>query len=483
MNAAPELRIAARKEAHIGFGKAAQILIYILTLTLLVFAPMPLGSVRPGSVLFLEVLSFSLFIVWTLKMTAGGEKPFVRARPYLPLLAFVLICLFQIVPLPDSVLGAISGKSLEVWETAGRVLSSVGEGVGHGFHTISVYPDATLRKTLLLLACIAFGITVSRSFRSAGWIRLVLAPVFAMLFIEAALGIYQYLVSGGSEDATGSYYNRNHYAGFLELSFPLGLGYVLSFGDWTGSAGKPLMRRLVSSENFQKQVLLLFLLGIAFLAVLFSRSRMGILSVLVSLVFFSFLSTRLIRSGRGPGRMVYTVLAVAVFFGLFIGLYPVIERFLLVGENLPSRTELWKDVLVMIGDFPLFGTGLGTFAYAYPPYKVSVEKPLVYLYAHNDYLQLIAETGVLGFASLMAALGIFLYASLKSLTRLAGEEDYFRFFILLGALTGIFSILLHSFVDFNLQIPSNAFYFSFLIGLSAAAGSGGETAGGTPPAA
>jgi len=106
----------------------------------------------------------------------------------------------------------------------------------------------------------------------------------------------------------------------------------------------------------------------------------------------------------------------------------------------------------------------------------------VYLYAHNDYLQLIAETGVLGFASLMAALGIFLYASLKSLTRLAGEADYFRFFVLLGALTGIFSILLHSFVDFNLQIPSNAFYFSFLIGLSAAAGSGGETAGRTPPA-
>ena len=50
---------------------------------------------------------------------------------------------------------------------------------------------------------------------------------------------------------------------------------------------------------------------------------MGIFSVLVSLVFFTFLSSRLIRTGQGPGRMVYTVLAVAVFFGLFIGLYPV----------------------------------------------------------------------------------------------------------------------------------------------------------------
>jgi O-antigen ligase len=132
----------------------------------------------------------------------------------------------------------------------------------------------------------------------------------------------------------------------------------------------------------------------------------------------------------------------------------------------------------MIKDFPLFGTGLGTFGYAYPLYKLSVDKPLVYLHAHNDYLELVSETGILGFASLMAALGLFLYTSLKSLTRLAGEEDYFRFFVLLGALTGVFSILVHSLVDFGLQIPSNALYFSFLIGLSAAAGSGGGTGGG-----
>jgi hypothetical protein len=56
--------------------------------------------------------------------------------------------------------------------------------------------------------------------------KLALAPVFAMLLIEASFGIYQYLGSGGSEDATGSYFNRNHYAGFLEMTFPLALGYV-----------------------------------------------------------------------------------------------------------------------------------------------------------------------------------------------------------------------------------------------------------------
>lgn len=475
--------ISGSKEADIRSLNAAQVLIYIFTAALLVYSPLPLGSVKPGSMLILEAACYAVFIIWVLKTSVTGENPFTGAGPYLPILVFLLVCLIQIIPLPDALLGVLSGKSLEVWETTGRALSSLGAGAGGGFHTISVYPDATLRKTLLVIAYIVFGITVSRSFRTEGWIKLALTPVFAMLLIEAALGIYQYLGSGGSEDATGSYFNRNHYAGFLEMTFPLALGYVLSLGDWRGAVRTPLRSRLISSENFQKQMLFLFLLGIAFLAVLFSRSRMGIFSVLVSLAFFTFLGSRSIRSGQGLRRRIYTVVAVAVFFGLFIGLYPVAERFLHVGENLPSRTDLWKDVASMIKDFPLFGTGLGTFGYAYPVYKLSVENPLVYLHAHNDYLELVSETGILGFASLMTALGLFLYTSLKALTRLAGEEDYFRFFIFLGALTGIFSILVHSFVDFGLQIPSNALYFAFLIGLSAGAGSAGGTGGGnTMPA-
>ena len=433
---------------------------------------------KPGSMLILEAACFTVFIVWVLKTSVTGEKPFTGVGPYLPILVFLLVCLLQIIPLPGALLGVLSGKSLEVWETTGRALSSLGGGAGGGFHTISVYPDATLRKTLLLLSYIVFGITVSRSFRTDGWIKLALTPVFAMLLIEASLGIYQYLGSGGSEDASGTFFNRNHYAGFLEMTFPLALGYVLSLGDWTATAGKPLMRRLVSSENFQKQLLFLFLLGVVFLAALFSRSRMGIFSTVVSLLFFSLVCSRFIRKGLEIKWMVYMIFAVALFFGIYIGFYPLIERYLLIEKDLPARTLVWRDVISTIKDFPLFGTGLGTFGYVYPLYNKSIEKPLVYLYTHNDYLQVTVETGVLGLLSLMSAICLFIFSSLKTLVRLSHEHDYFRFFIFLGALTGIFSILVHSFVDFGLQIPSNALYFSFLIGLSAAAGSGGGTGGG-----
>jgi hypothetical protein len=70
---------------------------------------------------------------------------------------------------------------------------------------------------------------------------------------------------------------------------------------------------------------------------------------------------------------------------------------------------------------------------------------------------------------------IFLYSALRALAGLAREENYFRFFILAGALTGVFSMLVHSLADFGLQIPSNALYFAFLVGLCAGIGSRGET--------
>lgn len=428
--------------------------------------------------LALEVACFSVFILWVLKTGASGEKPFTGVRPYIPLLLFVFICFLQIVPLPGFILGVLSGKSLEVWETTGKALSSLGAAAGNGFHTISIYPDATLRKILLLLAYAAFGLAVSRSFRSDGWIKLALAPVFAMLFLEASLGIYQYLGSGGGEDATGTYFNRNHYAGFLEMSLPLALGCVFSLGDWTAAAGKPFMKRLVSSENFQKQLLFLFLLGVVLLAVLFSRSRMGIFSTVVSLLFFSTVCSRFVRRGLEIKWMVYMIFAVALFFGIYIGFYPLIERYWLIEKDLPARTLVWTDVISTIRDFPLFGTGLGTFGYIYPLYNKSLEKPIIYLYTHNDYLQVLVETGVAGLLSIMTALCLFIFSSLKTLVRLSREHDYFRFFISLGALTGIFSILVHSFVDFGLQIPSNGLYFAFLIGLSAGAGSGSEKDGG-----
>lgn len=299
---------------------------------------------------------------------------------------------------------------------------------------------------------------------------------------ETTYGAYQYLLNVQNSaypdviSATGTLVNRNHFAGFLEMSIPLALGYSLSLSNWDDGKQKSLLKKLVSSDNVYKQILLIFLAGIMLLALILSKSRMGSFSSFLSLIFFyiSYVSFR--RNKTQKGWLLLFVIAIAILYGLWIGLYSVFERFLRIEAEAQGRLLVWKDMLSMIRDFPLFGTGFGTFSHAYRLYKQFMEKALVFSCAHNDYFQLLAETGVLGFLTLITALILFLLSSLKSLNRFSQEEDYFSFFLVLGRLTEIVSLLIHSLADFNLHIPSNALYFALLIGLVSAISGGVQRA-------
>jgi len=313
---------------------------------------------------------------------------------------------------------------------------------------------------------VAFGFVIARNFTTVRKIKLLLIPILGVSLLEATYGIYQYAATGAL--ATGTFVNHNHFAGFLEMTFPLGLGYVLSLGEWNGSKQKSFLKNLISSDNFQKQILLLFLLSMILLALFLSGSRMGIFSTFLSLVFFYLAYTGFHRGDAKKSWIILFVLATAILYAFWIGFYPVFERFLKIEQEAPVRTLVWKDMLSIIKDFPLFGTGFGNFSYIYPLYKKAMEKAVVYKYAHNDYLQLIVETGLLGFFSIITALALFLFSSLRFLKQLCQREDYFRFFLSLGALSGIVALLIHSLADFNLHIPANALYFAFLIGFTKA---------------
>jgi O-antigen ligase len=455
--------------------KVLEKLIYLFTFSLLFFSPLLIGSgsAKPWTKLVLQIQCFLIFILWLLWSSYEEMKLNLSTKSHLLLLAFLFICLFQIVPLPRFILGTVSQKSLEIWERSQSVLSDVGFNRENSMFTISLYPHGTWKETLLLLSYFAFGFVISRMFRAERQIKLLLIPVFGVLLFEAAYGIYQYLTRDTTlplevQYARGTFLNRNHFAGFLEMSLPLVLGYALSIRGRHKEKQKSFFKTLASSDNLLKQILLLFLLGIMFLALFFSKSRMGIFSALLSLLFFYLVYSSLKKSKLEKAWMIFFVLAIAILYGLWIGLSPIFERFLRIEAQAPGRILVWKDTLGIIKDFPFFGTGLGTFGYVYPLYEKSMEQALLYIHAHNDYLQLMAETGLLGFLFIFIALVLFIFSSLKTLSQLSQKEDYFRFFITLGALSGIVSLLIHSLADFNLHIPSNALYFAFLIGFSKA---------------
>ncbi|MGH7806810.1 MAG: O-antigen ligase family protein, partial [Thermodesulfobacteriota bacterium] len=435
----------------------------------------------PWARFVLQIQALLLFLLWLLWSFKSEEKFNPSTKTYL-LILFLLVCLIQILPIPQFVLGILSGKSLEIWDKNQTLLSSLGYDKGKGMFTISLYAQATWKETLLFLSYVAFGFVIARMLTSERRVKILLVPILAVSLFETTYGTYQYLLNIQNSaypdviSATGTFVNRNHFAGFLEMSIPLALGYALSLSNWDDGKQNSLLKKLVSSDNLYKQILLIFLAGIMLLALILSKSRMGIFSSFLSLIFFyiSYVSFR--RNKTQKGWLLLFVIAIAILYGLWIGLYSVFERFLRIEAEAQGRLLVWKDMLTMIRDFPLFGTGFGTFSHVYPLYKQFMEKALVFSYAHNDYLQLLAETGVLGFLTLITALILFLLSSLKSLNRFSQEEDYFSFFLVLGGLTGIVSLLIHSLADFNLHIPSNALYFALLIGFVSAVSGGVQRA-------
>jgi hypothetical protein len=163
------------------------------------------------------------------------------------------------------------------------------------------------------------------------------------------------------------------------------------------------------------------------------------------------------------GAMVFLIF----LYGVKIGFDPIMERFLKIGQQLgegDSRLDIWRDSLVILKDHPL-GIGLGNFKDVYPVYNVSRISDTRFLYAHNDYLQLLIEAGIPGFLALVSGFFIFLGKSFYKVKRMKSHHDPLRFFLAIGALSGLVSIAFHSFFDFNLHMPANLIYFVTLMAI------------------
>ena len=152
---------------------------------------------------------------------------------------------------------------------------------------------------------------------------------------------------------------------------------------------------------------------------------------------------------------------VMVFF-VVLSSTPVVERILTLerADKLEGRELIWSGIKDMIQDYPLLGTGPGTFSTVYTRYQPPGMTSRVF-YGHNDYLQWISETGlilVLVIIWMIVALFRKGFKTLKNPSRLVRG-------ITVGALSGITAILIHSFADFNLHIPANALLFTVLTSL------------------
>jgi O-antigen ligase len=277
--------------------------------------------------------------------------------------------------------------------------------------------------------------------------------------VEAGWGISQ---AFRGIEVTGSYANKNHFSGLIEMALPFTAAALIS----PAAAGSEPSR---FSRVFKTAIIALIFPALM-LALLDSQSKMGLISGIFGLlVTCSIWCLSTIRDWK-RWLAVCALLAAGLFVILFLPSDELVTRLggvLTSSQNAgEGRWPIWMDTLRLIAAFPLFGCGLGNYGTAFLRYQTSVIDR-TFSYAHNDYLQLLAELGVAGFLILACVVtpvvGRAFRAAFRTDLRGASGTRY----LACGCAGALSAIGLHSLADFNLYIPANAMVLAWILGISA----------------
>ena len=224
-----------------------------------------------------------------------------------------------------------------------------------------------------------------------------------------------------------------------------------------------------SQIRTSEHILLGFSSLLVAVSVFLSLSRGGIVILCISVGFCFLLIARKQGALRSSGiTVVLLVFLLLISVGWF-GRKPIFKEFENIrddkGEITENRPVYWKDSVTAFKDFPVTGTGMGTFGNIYPTYQSkSFGRRLTH--AHNDYLEFLVNGGIVGF---LLFFGIPVTIILKSYKVVVKRREAYSIYIAIGSICGIFAIMLHSMTDFNLQIGANGLYVFFLCGLAVSA--------------
>jgi O-antigen ligase len=425
---------------------------------LVVLAPLPFGAVGPAGRLALECGAFLLTALWTWECVR--DRVVLPPRPVIfGALGLLALAAVQIVPLG---LGAI--RVLSPWTAE---LRAAVDDPARLPTTLSLAPDATA-SALRTGAALAGILLVATSVAARrGTKRLATA----MLVSAAFQGLYGLVVlaSGTAaiwgvpkvaylDSATGTFVNRNHYAGFLAATLPAGFGAIVASLRRVHE-GPAARRRFALLGDEGARALLLGLSALIGLAgLLLSYSRAGI-AVAVAAVATTIAVT---SGGRAVRRaaLVLAIVAVAAIPLADVGFERLVGRYAdatgdVVLEG--GRLDVWRDTIRLIRNVPVLGCGLGTFTWAFP----AVSGPgirLHYTHAHDDLLQLAGEGGLAAIAVLLA---IAIPVARSGMRLVAEARDP----VAVGAAAGLVAMGLHALVDFDFHIPADAAIAAILAGI------------------
>ena len=445
-------------------------------LALIVFTPLPIASVDDWAILLIELVAVFLTAVYFLM----GSKPHVNERllqrlpwpRYAFAALFILFLPFQLIPIPKSILRLFSPHAYALQQQYSPRFAEMKS------ISLSLVPSQTLREGLLLLAYVLIGFLVVRVITRRAQMRRMMMVMVGMGVFEAFFGLFElyqkspsllfYRKSHNLDSATGTFVNRNHFSGYLELIIPIALTLVISRIDLFTMPGKKWRQRLAVLTGKGTSINVLLGIGITVMAlgILLSNSRSG--SVLLLVIFMLFFELIVFYFSRSRLRKIWIknflklMFIVVTLIALYVGIEAMVGRFSLDNLLQDGRPRYWTTVMRIVKDFPLLGTGLGTFGLAYETYETLGLSGML-VHAHNDYLEYLSELGILGFALLASGI---LFITVDSFLTWAKRRNTEVKSLALGGLISVFVMLVHSLTDFNLHIPANALLFTMILSLN-----------------
>jgi O-antigen ligase len=415
----------------------------------IVLSALAFGTVHYWALILFSLGALAIAFLWVIDAWSLGKLRISRNPLQIPLLGMLALGLIQLLPLRDTgVTGALTVP-------ASRALS---------------FDPYSTRMVLIQVAMLLIYFAATLVFTdSPHRLRLLVRTIIIFGFFLAIFGLTQSFVSPtrvywvrelAQSTAFGPFINRHHFAGYMELTLGLPLGLLFA-----GSLEK------------EKRFIYLFAALLMGVALVMTNSRGGIISVVAEVLFLAALTMFRKRKRREAqdktqrirNAALRSALALALIVGLFVGVVwlggeSVLSRFVgTVNSDDPTtgRAHFWSVTTDIIKAHPFVGTGLGAFAVVYTRYDS--RNGLYRLeQAHNDYLQVLSDGGIVG-----AALALVFIVMLFRMGFARRESrDEFRSGVAIGALAGCFAVLVHSFFDFTLHTTSNALLFLVLAALA-----------------
>lgn len=450
----------------------------------LVYLPLPFGSVVEDARPLLIAIPLALCtIAAALRFYATRDRT-NTAQPTRPWqiwgagsLVFIAYVMTQLMPLPQGLLKVMSPEAHLIWSGASRIVTLAGATAREAW-SLTIDPHATTYELFRIAALFATFMTAALIIRTHTRRQVLAYTLCAAALFEALYGIREaalgrYAIWGWVnrlifDRVTGTFVNPNHFAHYLAILLPMALFIAAVRWHRAGGPGTPRARRLVQLLETS-----LFSVGFAIATaiictagILLSQSRGALLALGAGL-----LTVAAMMPGRRLARIAFGAaagLAVIIALALFLGPDRTVARFGGSSEALASRRVGISAAAGIWQRFSIFGSGAGTFERV-----VSMEQSekleVIYHHAHNDYAEIAATTGTLGFVIAMATfLGGYIALVRMTFGEGAGEITWSRRAFQVAALASLTIAMIHALFDFNFYIPANPATLAAIAGASMA---------------